>query len=428
MRTLIKNGVITDEKGKERLCDILIEDGKILQIAKEINTDSPGMDAEKNYVIPGLIDMNCDICDPGYENKEDILSVSKAAAKGGFTSITCQPKTFPVIDNKTVVSYILSRRKRQSSVNIFVYGSMTKGLENNEIAEIGEMVNAKIVGLSDGGKCISNAFLMRNILLYSKMFDIPVITMCEDENIARDGVINSGQASTLYGLKGIPKEAEEIIAARNIVLAEHTDAKLHISSVSTEGTVELIRSAKKRGVKVTCETQPHYFTLTEKSIKGYNTFVKVKPPLRTEKDVEAIIKGIKDGTIDVISTGHSPNTIDTKYLEFDLASYGISSLETAFSLSYTALVRAGHISLYDLIEKFSINPASILKLKDKGQIKEGCDADLVIFDKNTPYNIKAGKFASKSKYSPYDNQEVYGKILFSFVKGEIIYSEEQREA
>lgn len=422
MRLIIKNACIPHKDGREEIKSIAVEDGKIVEISEKIENGDSFVDAEGNFVLPGLIDMDCNICDPGYENKEDILSVSKAAARGGFTSITCQPNTLPVIDNKTVVNYIISKSKKQASTNIYVYGSMTRGMECREMAEIGEMVNAGIVGLSDGGISIPNAFLMRNILTYSKMFGIPVIAMCQDNDIARDGVANSGRISTAYGLKGIPKEAEETYVARNIILAEHTRARLHISSVTTKGSVELIRMAKKKGINITCETKPHYFTLTDESIKGYNTFAKVSPPLRSKEDVEAIKEGLLDDTIDVISTGHSPDTIESKDTEFDLASFGISSLETAFSISYDALVSKGLMTMGHLCEKFCKNPAEILKINGKGRIKEGYDGDIIIFNKNKSYYILPEKFVSKAKYSPYSGSEICGKLVYTIVKGEIVYS------
>ena len=267
-----------------------------------------------------------------------IVSASRAAIKGGFTTITCQPDTNPSVDNKTVVNYIKSTSAQKSLVNIYPYGSMSVDCKGEVMAEIGEMVKAGIVGVSDGGNSISDSFLMRNILLYLKMFDIPAITTCSDNSISRKGVMNSGNISTSIGLNGIHREAEEIIVARNLILAKYVNARLHISSVSTAGSVQLIRDAKIKGINVTCETQPQYFTLTEDNVRGYNTLAKVNPPLRTACDIEEIKKGIVDGTIDIISSGHTPNTFESKQKEFDVASFGISSLETAFYISYKYLV------------------------------------------------------------------------------------------
>lgn len=422
MRLLIKNGYVIDEKGNPFLLDVLVGNGVILKVGKlEESLDAYTIDANKNYVLPGFIDMNCNTCDPGYKNKEDIISVSKSAAKGGFTSITCGPNTQPVVDNKTVVSYITSKTKANSLVNIYVYGSMSEGCEGKKIAEIGTMRKSGIVAVSDGNETIDNTALMRNILLYSKMFDMPVITSCSDRTLVGKGVMNSGKVSTQMGLIGIPREAEEIIVARNIILAEHTGAKLHLSSITTEGSVNLVRYAKERGVNVTCETQPHYFTLTEESVLGYNTINKTMPPLRTADDIEAIKKGLADGIIDVISSGHSPETIESKEVEFNMASNGISSVETMFSISYKYLVESGYLTLPQLINKISYTPAKILNLQEKGLIKENYDADIVIMDINTPYNINPREFASKAKYSPYKGEEVKGSVIYNMVEGNVVY-------
>ena len=422
LRFLIKNGYVFDEAGNASLKDVLVSDGIIMEIGKIKNAEGYYIiDAEENYILPGFIDMNCNVCDPGYENKENIMSVSRSASKGGFSSITVQPNTLPVVDNQTVVSYINTKSKKFSEINLFIYGSMTEGCDGTKMSEIGKMQKAGIIGISDGGAPITDTSLMRNIFMYSKMFDMPVITMCKDGFLSDKGVMNSGKVSTSLGLIGIPREAEEIIVARNLILAEHVGSKLHISHVSTSGSVELIRHAKARGVNVTCETQPHYFTLTEEDVKGYNTFNKVMPPLRTHEDVEAIKQGLVDGTIDVISTGHSPDTIESKQVEFDVASYGISALETTFPISYKYLVEAGYLTFFELVKKLSFNPAGILNLKDKGLIKKNYDADIVIVDIKKPYTIDPSSFASRAKYSPYKGYEVRGNVVYNFVGGHVVY-------
>lgn len=423
MKLLIKNGTILNDQGTQESKDILLQDGVVLKIGEDVvaGDEVETIDAAGKLILPGLVDMSCDICEPGYEQREDILSASKSAAKGGFTSIACLPGTNPSIDNKAVVNYILTQSRQVSLVHIYPYGSMTKGCQGTEIAEIGEMKKAGIVALSDGHAAIADSALLRNILIYTKMFDIPVITMCEDAKLAGDGVINKGMVSTKIGLKGIPREAEEIMVARNIILAEHSRARLHITHVSTKGSVKLIRDAKKNGVDVTCDTCPHYFTLTENAVEQHTTFVKVKPPLRTQEDVESIREGLADGTIDVISSGHSPQTIESKKIEFDRASYGISMLEMAFLISYHTLVRGKVLSLHRLIELMAGSPGKILGLEGKGALKENWDGDLFIFDEDENTEIIASQFASKSKFSPYNGMKLKGRILCTLVNGNTVY-------
>ena len=375
---------------------------------------------KEKYVLPGFIDMHCNICDPGYEYIEDIETASCSAAKGGFTSITCEPNTNPTIDNKTVVEYIVSKSKEYSLVHIYPYGSMSVGCLGEHMAEIGEMHQAGIVGIADGGFSVVNASFLANVFRYSKMFDMPVITHCEDKSLAGKGVMNEGYVASSLGLSGIPKEAEEVIVARNIILAEGIGAKLHIATVTTKGSVQLIREAKKRGTHITCETSPHYFMLTEEAVGDYNTLAKVKPPLRTKEDIEAVLEGIMDGTIDVITSGHRPTKLTDKNKEFDNADYGISAFETAFSLSFTKLVEEGNVTLQKLTELFSSKPAQILGLHKKGEIAEGMDGDLVIVDLEEEYEINPQTFVSKAKFSPFAGKKVKAKIIGTIVGGRIL--------
>jgi len=423
---LIKNGIVIDENGDELPRDVLVgktilEIGESIEPPKNSDTYHVIIDAAGAYILPGFIDMNCEICDPGYENIEDLSTVTRSAAKGGFTSITSQPNTSPIVDNKTVVNYIISRAAQLSMVNVHVYGSMTVGGEGHKIAEIGEMVNAGIVALSDGGKCVTDTALFRNIMRYSSMFNIPLITTCEDKALSQGGVVNAGKVASAFGLKGIPAEAEEIMVARNIILSKSTGRSIHISKVSTAGSVELIREAKAKGIKITCDTQPHYFTLTEDNVDGYNTLVKLQPPLRTWEDVDGVIEGLIDGTIDVISSGHTPTTIESKHREFDMASFGISALETAFAISYVALVSTGKMKMNQLIAKFNKHPAEILLLKGKTGVAPGGDGDLVIFAPGEENFISPQSFASKAKFSPFGGMMVMGKVKYTVVGGEVVY-------
>jgi len=422
MKLLLKNCRMFDKEGGEVTGDILIQDSVILEISDKI--EEPGanvLDIKNRHALPGLIDMHCSICEPGYEHKEDIASVSKSAVKGGYTSVCCLPGTNPVIDNKTVVDYIFGRSREVSEVNIFPYGSMTKGCRGEEIAEIAGMKQAGVTALSDGDVSVQDAGLMRNILLYSRMFDIPVITFCEDARLAYGGVMNLGEASALMGLTGVPREAEEVMAARNILLARYTGAKLHIPLVSTRGTVELIRIAKSMGIRLSCDTAPRYFTLTENEVSDFNTLAKTRPPLRTKEDVDAVIRGVADGTIDAIVSGHAPETLESKQVEFDRASYGFSSVETAFSVSFTALVQTKAITCAELIRRMAETPAKLLGMEEKGGLRPGADADLFVADLDAAYVVKPADFASKAKYSPYGGREMKAKVLMTVVGGEVVY-------
>lgn len=423
MKTILKNcRLVGTTHETEMLCDIYVENGIIEKIGQNIEPEGAKvLDVGGHMVLPGLIDMHCNICDPGHEYIEDIATVSRAALRGGFTTITCEPNTSPAIDNKTVVEYIVSKSKENALVNIHPYGSMSIGCEGKEMAEIGEMYDAGIVGISDGDEFTDSAAFLRNVMVYTKMFDLPVITHCEDRWLSGMGVMNEGYTAACLGLTGMPREAEEVIVARNLILAERTGARLHLAHISTKGSVQLIREAKGRGVSVTCETCPHYFILTEEAIGDYDTLAKVNPPLRTKEDVDAILKGIADGTIDVIASGHSPTNMTEKEREFDMAAYGISSLETAFALSYTHLVQTGIITLEKLIHMMSVKPAEILKLYNKGMILEGKDADIIVVDFKETHRIDPIHFASKAKFSPFVEEEVQGKVLYTMVGGKLLH-------
>ncbi len=423
MKTILKNcRLVGTTHEKEMLWDIYVENGIIEKIGQNLEQEGAKvLDVGGHMVLPGLIDMHCNICDPGHEYIEDIATVSRAALRGGFTTITCEPNTSPAIDNKTVVEYIVSKSKENSLVNIHPYGSMSIGCEGKEMAEIGEMYDAGIVGISDGDEFTDSASFLRNVMVYTKMFDLPVITHCEDRWLSGVGVMNEGYTAACLGLTGMPREAEEVIVARNLILAERTGARLHLAHISTKGSVQLIREAKGRGVSVTSETCPHYFILTEEAIGDYDTLAKVNPPLRTREDVDAILEGIADGTIDVIASGHSPTNMTEKEREFDTAAYGISSLETAFALSYTHLVKTGIITLEKLVHMMSVKPAEILKLYNKGMILEGKDADIIVVDFQESRRIDPIHFASKAKFSPFAEEEVRGKVLYTMVGGKLLH-------
>lgn len=422
MKILIKNTTIADhsklEKAKK---DIYIENGIIKNIDTNLNIENAKtIDATDYITMPGFVDLHCNICDPGFDDKEDIQTVSMSAAKGGFTSITCEPNTNPVIDNKATLEYIISRSKIISPINIYPYGSMTKNCLGEAMAEIGDMVFAGAIAFSNGYCFIRNSNLLKNIFKYSSIFKVPIVMHCQNEDLAKDGVMNDGITSTVLGLKAIPSEAEDIEVARSIILAESTNCKLHISSVSTKGATRLIRDAKRKGINITSDTSPQYFILSDKEVENYNTFAKLSPPLRTQEDIDEIIEGLKDGTIDAISSSHNPCTIEAKSVELDNAAFGISSLETTFAMSYTYLVDKNILSLEKLISKLSYNPAQILKIR-KGKLEVGADADIIIADIKNNYEVDANLFASKAKFSPFQGTTIKGKIVHTIVKGKQIF-------
>ena len=424
MKLLIRNGHIVDAKsGTDGVFDLLASDGKIAEISKNISDDGcEVIDAKGKYVLPGLVDAHCHLRDPGMEYKEDIESGTRSAAAGGFTSIACMPNTNPVVDNEAVVKYILNKAKQEGCVNVYPIGAITKGQKGEELAEIGELKFAGAVAISDDGKPVKSSSLMKKALQYASMFDITVISHCEDLDLAEEGVMNEGYMSTILGLKGIPSAAEETMVARELILSEYTGVPLHIAHVSTALSVELIRNAKKRGVNVTCETCPHYFSLTEEACAGYNTNAKINPPLRTASDVLAIIEGIADDTIDIIATDHAPHHPDEKNVEFSFAANGIIGFETALPLAVTHLVKPGIISMTKLVEKMSLNPAKLLGI-NKGSLDIGSTADITIVDINKEITIDVDKFQSKARNSPFGGAKLYGTVWSTIVDGRIIVNE-----
>ncbi len=423
MRTLIINATVLNGNKTESGISLLIENELLVSMGRNIETKTEVdeiIDATGLYVLPGLVDAHCHLRDPGYEYKEDIETGTKSAAKGGFTSIACMPNTNPPIDNAAVVRYIKDKAQSTGVVNVYPIGAITKGLEGTELAEMGTMKEAGIVAVSDDGRPVMNGDVMKKALIYAGQFGLPVISHCEDINLTDGGSMNEGQTSTLMGLRGIPSSSEDVMVSREILLAEYTNVAVHIAHVSTKTSVDLVRQAKKRGVRVTAETCPHYFTLTEKACLGYDTNAKMNPPLRSEVDLKAVIEGLKDGTIDVIATDHAPHHIDEKNVEFEKAANGIVGFETALALGYTYLVEPGHLTLSDLVQKMAVNPARMLKI-DKGSLECEKAADLILVDFNTEYKIEVSKFASKSKNSPFDGYKVKGRVITTIVNGKIVY-------
>ena len=426
MKILIKNGhVIDPANGRNGIMDVFIDKGIISEVGHDLELDGLEMeiiDAAGKVVVPGLVDMHCHLREPGFEYKEDIESGTRSAVAGGITSVACMPNTKPVTDNAGIITYIKARAKEAGYANVYPIGAVSKGLEGKELAEIGEMKFAGAVALSDDGRPVTESGLMRRAMEYAKMFDLKVISHCEDISLADDGYMNEGAVASEMGLRGISRAAEEVMVARDIIIAEAIDAPVHIAHVSTRGSVELVRQAKKRGVAVTCETCPHYFSLTDKACEGFNTNAKMNPPLRTDDDVAAIKEGLKDGTIDCIVTDHAPHHIDEKNCEFGYALNGIVGFETFLGLGIRYLVNEGVLTLEELIRKMSLNPSKILGIS-KGTLGEGKAADVTIFDPEKEWTVDISKLQSKSKNSPYDGFMLYGKPEYVIVGGNLVVNQ-----
>lgn len=422
MNLLIKGGRLIDpSQGIDATMDLLIADGVVLELGNGLAAPegTQTIDASGLIVTPGLIDMHVHLRDPGLEYKEDIATGSRAAAAGGFTSVACMPNTSPVIDSKAVASYIVNKAKSEALVNVFPVGCITKGGKGESLAEMGELKEAGCVAVSDDGKPVCSSELMRRALEYAKGVGITVISHSEDLSLVGDGVMNEGFVATELGLKGIPWAAEDVAVAREVYLAEFTNSPVHIAHISTAGSTRIIRNAKARGVKVTCETAPHYFTLTDDAVRGYNTNAKMNPPLRGESDVAAMKAGLADGTIDAIATDHAPHHPDEKDVEFNVALNGIVGLETSLPLSLK-LVEDGVIDLKAMVALMSCNPAKILGI-DRGTLKVGAVADVTVIDPKKEWQVEAAKLESKSKNSPFLGWQMKGKAVYTVVKGQVVY-------
>lgn len=427
---IVGGQVINPASGLNCLADIYLSDGKISKIEtkkllskRTIMQQKPEaiINASGLYVIPGLVDNHVHLREPGREDEETILTGSEAAVAGGFTSICCMPNTQPPLDTQEAIKFIYERA-RFARCHVYPIGAATKGLKGEQLTEVGDLVAAGAVAISDDGKPIVSARIMRLALEYCRMFDIPVINHCEELGLTGDGVMNEGYTATVLGLPGVPEIAEEIMVARDIKLAEFTGGYVHIAHVSTAGSVELIRQAKARGIKVTCEVTPHHFTLTDELVKDrFDTNLRVNPPLRTRRDIQTILEGLQDGTIDCIVTDHAPHAIEEKDVEFDQAPPGMIGLETALGLVITELVKPGYLSFAQAIAKLTHRPAEILKL-NAGQLAVGKPADIAIFDPETQWMVEESKFRSKSKNSPFIGRRLYGQIRYTIVSGRIVFA------
>ncbi len=424
MKLILKGGrVIDPSRELDETADLLIENGKIAGVGKE--TGKPGKDVEVievagMIVAPGLIDMHTHLREPGYEYKETVRSGAMAAVAGGFTSIACMPNTNPVNDNRSITEFILRQAAAAGLANVFPVACISKGSEGKILSEFGDLQGAGAVAFSDDGKPVASSGLMRNAMEYAASFGAAIISHCEDCSLAPDGLMNESFVSTELGLKGIPNIVEDIMVARDIAIAEYTRLPVHIAHVSTSGSVRLIREAKVRGVPVTAETAPHYFTLTDESLRGYDTNLKVNPPLRSAVDVSAVREGLRDGTIDVIASDHAPHSTIEKDVEFEYASSGMVGLETSLGLSLE-LVREGVLSLNQLILKMTANPAAVLRIA-RGGLAPGADADVTVIDPGKEWKVDVRAFKSKSRNSPFDGRAMKGKAVMTIVGGDIKYT------
>ena len=418
---IIQNGNVVFKDTVEKK-DIRIADGKIEKIAETIAPEKGEavIDAAGLHVFPGLIDMHGHLREPGFEYKEDIESGSRAAVKGGFTQVCCMPNTQPVADNKVVISYIRHRGEEAGLCKIRPIGAITKGENGEQLADIGEMKKAGAVAISDDGKAVASSRLMRLAMEYASGFGMKCLCHCEDKELADGGVVNEGYNSTLAGLKGIPRAAEDVSIARELCLAESLGVPVHICHVSTYSGVRLIRDAKRAGVKVTAEPCPHYFAATDDLITGFDTNTKVNPPIREERDRVAIIEGLKDGTLDAIVTDHAPHHANDKDVEYNLAAFGISGIETSFAFAITYLYKAGALTLSEIADKMSRNPSDILNLGG-GKIEAGGAADLTIADLNEEFVVDSAKFVSKGKNTPFNGRRLSGVVKYTLVDGDVKY-------
>jgi dihydroorotase len=454
MNSLLVSGgrVIDPASGFDAVADVLVLDGKIsavgASLAELVSPDVPRLDAAGRVVCPGLIDLHAHLREPGQSAKETIATGAAAAARGGFSSVVCMPNTSPAIDNAGTVALIHARAARESKINVFVAGAITRNIAGEELAPIGSLKSAGVIAITDDGHCVQNNDLMRRALEYARMFDLPVMDHCQDYSMVTDGVVHEGYWSAVLGLRGWPASGEEMIVARNIILAELTGARVHCQHISSAGSVQLLREARKRGAPVSGEACPHHFTLTDMALAGsdkfweadgkdlmpggpgerprwpsYDTNFKMNPPLRTAADRDALIEGLADGTLEVISSDHAPHCDYEKEVEFDLAPFGIVGFETELALSLMRLYHSGRMTLPDVIAKFTTGPARLLRLRDKGHLGVGADGDLTVFDPARDWVFDLGASASKSRNSPFGGWRLKGKAVATIVGGAIAWAE-----
>ncbi len=431
--------IVDPGQGIDQIGDLLVEEGKILQIGSALalgersersEPKRKNLDASGLVLCPGFIDLHCHLREPGSEDKETIATGTKAAAAGGFAAVCCMPNTDPPMDTPDAVSWIKSKASRAGTVTVFPIGCITKRRKGEELADMAGLAEAGVVAFSDDGDPVASSQLMRRAMEHSRDLGLPIIDHCEDKALSGNGIMNEGQTSARLGLKGIPAAAEEAMVARDLILAKLTGARLHIAHVSTKGSVELIRRAEEEGVSVTAEVTPHHLTLTEEKIAGassgksFDANAKVNPPLRTREDVQALVKGLKDGVIDAIATDHAPHTMADKDCGLELAAFGISGFETTFGC-LMSLVHNGEVSLTQLISKLTCEPAEVIgKTDELGTLKIGAPANITIFDPGREWIVNSHSFASRGKNTPYDGYQFTGKVVATVANGRMVYMDD----
>lgn len=421
MKQIIKGGRVIDPANHfDEIADVLIEDGKIAKIAKSIkDKDADEIDAIGKIVTPGLIDMHVHFREPGQEAKEDFRTGGNAAAAGGFTTVASMPNTKPVVDNAALIRSLQERANQVSKVHIELIGALTKGQEGKELAEVGDMALSGAVAFSDDGHYVKSAKMLLNGLDYLRAFDKVIINHDEESSLVEEGMMNEGHRSAMLGVKGRPTVAEDIAVARDIMLAEYADARVHVAHISSANAVDIVRQAKKRGVKVTAEVTPHHLTMTDECVDLRDSDTKVNPPLRSQKDVDAMCAGLKDGTIDMISTDHSPHAEEEKDQEYGLAPSGFPGLETAVGVLITDLVKTGKIEMPLLIEKMTAAPARIFNLKG-GSLSVGAPADVTVIDPDLEWTVDESEFYTIGTHSPFAGRELVGRAVLTMVDGKIV--------
>jgi dihydroorotase len=428
-RLLIKHGRVVDPSQRlDEGLNVLIVDGKVARIAERIeDKEADIFDATGLVIAPGFVDVHVHLREPGFEYKETIATGTAAAVAGGFTSVCCMPNTQPVNDNAAVTEFIRARAAEAGLAHVYPIGAVSKGLQGEELAEMGEMARAGAVAFSDDGKPVHNSYLMRRALEYAQLFDVPVVDHCEDPNLAAKGVMHEGAVATRLGLRGVPAVAEEVMAARDVVLAELTGGRVHIAHVSTRGALERVRDGKARGVAVTCEVTPHHLALTDQAVADseYDTDTKVNPPLRSGDHVEALIQGVLDGTVDCLATDHAPHHADEKVLEYDLAPFGVVGLETAIPVTYDLLVRRRKLPLRLFIALWSSNPARLFRLPG-GSLKVGSPADITVLDLDARATVNPDRFRSLSRNTPFAGQRLKGWPAATLVGGKVLWRRERK--
>lgn len=421
-RLWIRNGKVIDPASNlEGRADVVVEDGRIAEVGLDLNpADASTIDAQGLIVAPGFIDMHVHLREPGFEHAETIESGSRAAAAGGFTSICCMPNTNPVNDSPTVTSFIVERARRHAVVNVFPIGAITRGSQGEELAAIGAMKEAGVVAISDDGKPVMNARVMRHALETARSLDLPLIQHCEDLHLSHRGDMHEGLVSTRLGLRGIPAAAEDVMVARDILLAELTGARYHVAHLSTRHAMAMVTFAKAKGLKVTCEVCPHHFALSDHDIEPYDSNFKMKPPLRSPEHVEAMLAGIGSGAVDALATDHAPHSGHDKMQEFERCPFGILGLETAVGLTLQRLVRASRIDLRRMIELYTTGPARVLNL-DRGTLEPGAPADITLLDEESRWTYDVNQSPSKSRNSPFHGWEFQGGPVMTIVGGRVVW-------